>query len=138
MTPRAGSWMIAAGVLGMLMGLACLPGALGANPDPGLMGMGASLFSFGGLTVAGGIYVKARALQTQAASEPAAPKKRVRGGCELCGTEAPVVQCKVHQLQLCGNCLADHYDFRSCAYVPSVRKPAGKAGKAMAARARGV
>jgi hypothetical protein len=123
----------------MFMGLACLPSALGgSNPDQGLLGLGVSLFSFGALTIAAGMYVKARALQTQSASEPAPTKKRVRGGCELCGTEAPVVQCKVHQLQLCGNCLADHYDFRSCAYVPSVRKAAGRAGKAMAAKARGV
>jgi hypothetical protein len=129
--------MIAAGVLAMLMGLGCLPSALGAsNPDQGLLGLGVSLFSFGALIVAAGIYVKALALQSRSESEPAPPKKRVRGGCELCGTEAPVVQCKVHQLQLCGNCLADHYDFRSCAYVPSLRKPAGKSGKAMAARGR--
>jgi hypothetical protein len=126
--------MIAAGALGVLMGLACLPSAMGNNPDQGLLGLGVTLFSFGALTVAAGIYVKAKALQGQAASEPPATKKRVRGGCELCGSEAPVVQCKVHQLQLCGNCLADHYDLRSCAYVPAVRKP----GKAMAARARGV
>lgn len=129
--------MVAAGALGMLMGLACLPSALGGRaPDQGLLGLGVSLFSFAALTVATGMYVKARALQNHPESESAPAKKRVRGGCELCGTEAPVVQCKVHQLQLCGNCLADHYDFRSCAYVPSNRKPAGKSGRAMAARAR--
>lgn len=126
--------MVGIGVLGMLAGLIFLPTALSESPDQGLLALGVSLFSFGVLTIAAGLYVKARALQNQATSEPAPAKRRVRGGCELCGSEAPVVQCKVHQLQLCGNCLADHYDLRSCAYVPAVRKP----GKAMAARARGV
>ena len=138
MTSRVGSWLMGVGALGMLMGLGCLASALGDNPDTGLLGLGASLFSFGAMMIAGGLYAKARALQTETASAPPATKKRVRGGCELCGSEAPVVQCKVHQLQLCGTCLADHYDLRSCVYVPAVRKPAGKPGKAMAARARGI
>jgi hypothetical protein len=30
----------------------------------------------------------------------------------------------VHEIHLCGNCLGDHYDFRSCAYVPSTRRTA--------------
>jgi hypothetical protein len=28
----------------------------------------------------------------------------------------------VHQLHLCADCLGKHYDFRSCAYVPSTRR----------------
>ena len=129
--------MMVLGALGAFAGLICFPGALGSKPDQGLLALGATLFSLGGLSMAGGLYWKAQALQGQATSEPQPAKRRVRGGCELCGSEAPVVQCKVHELQLCGSCLGDHYDFRSCNYVPAVRKPTGRPGKAMMARARG-
>jgi hypothetical protein len=138
MSPRVGSWMMGVGALGAFAGMLCFPGALGSTPDQGLLGLGASLFSLGGLTMAGGLYVKARSQQGQVPAKPAPAKKRVRGGCELCGSEAPVVQCKVHELQLCGSCLNDHYDFRSCNYVPAVRRPTGKAGKSIMARGRGV
>jgi hypothetical protein len=139
MSSRSGNWMVAAGALFLFLGLCVLAAALGKNADPDQLIAGAGSFSVGALTVAAGIYLKARTLQSGAASpasvkEPAS--KRSRGGCELCATEAPVIQCKVHQLHLCGNCLAQHYDFRSCAYVPSTRAGDKKAGKGMAAKAR--
>ena len=72
-----------------------------------------SIRDYGGIpgSYAAGIYTKARVLQSTIASgEPrkkaGTSSQRVRGGCDLCGTEAPVVQCKVHQLHLCGSCLA--------------------------------
>ena len=135
---RAGSWMIAVGALVMFLGLCLLPAAL-QHPEGNLLGLGACVFGMGALIVAGGIYLHARALQTGNGSGPAAeqapgPARRVRGGCDLCQAEAAVIQCKVHELHLCGACLARHYDFRSCAYVPTTRRPANK-GKAMATRA---
>jgi hypothetical protein len=107
-----------------------------------MLEIGACQFSMGALVVAAGIYAKARAVQSATASgdmrkESAAPNHRVRGGCDLCGTEAPVVQCKVHQLHLCGSCLAQHYDVRSCAYVPTTRAATGKNSRTLAASARG-
>ncbi|HEY7617101.1 MAG TPA: hypothetical protein VH744_09880, partial [Terriglobales bacterium] len=63
--------------------------------------------------------------------------QRPRGACDLCKVEMPVVHCKVHQVHLCGHCLGEHYNFRSCVYVPSTRKTLSKAAKSMAARARG-
>jgi hypothetical protein len=95
----------------------------------------------GALVVAAGLYAKARVLQFAIASgeprkESTTTNQRVRGGCDLCGSEAPVVQCKVHQLHLCGTCLAQHYDVRSCAYVPTTRTATNKAGRKMAS-ARG-
>jgi len=139
MSSRSGSLMMAFGALMLIGGLCFLPAAFSEKGQSDLLAPGAALFGFGALVTAGGIYVKARMLQAaiQAGDfgkEPA-PSRRSRGGCDLCGTEAPAVQCKVHQLHLCGNCLAQHYDVRSCAYVPSSRAAAAKAGKGQAARA---
>jgi hypothetical protein len=139
MSSRSGNWMVAAGALFLFLGLCVLAAGLGKNADPDQLIAGAGSFSVGALTVAAGIYLKARMLQS-GPSSPASIKepvnKRSRGGCELCATEAPVIQCKVHQLHLCGSCLAQHYDFRSCAYVPSTRAGDKKSGKGMAAKAR--
>ena len=141
MSSRSSSWMVAGGALSLFVGLCTLAAALGKNADTDQLLAGAGFFSVGSLTVAAGIYLKARVLQAGApagasAKEPANAGKRSRGGCELCATEAPVIQCKVHQLHLCGSCLAQHYDFRSCAYVPSTRAGSNKPGKGMAAKAR--
>jgi hypothetical protein len=125
MGQKASGWAIFLGCVLMLTGVCFLPAALGAHPDPAILGAGVCLFALGTLMAAGGIYLKARALQTGAAAGPGKPQsKRVRGGCDLCGTDSPVVNCRVHQLHLCGNCVGEHYDFRSCVYVPSTRRPA--------------
>jgi hypothetical protein len=139
---KTGNWMIGLGVVAILGGLCTLSAAFGEHPDGDLLLVGAALFSTGSLLAAGGIYLKARDLQSNAGQaanvEAAAPAQRIRGGCDLCGSETPVVQCKVHQLNLCGNCLGQHYDYRSCAFVPSPHKLASKpAGKSAAARTRG-
>ncbi|HEX4426068.1 MAG TPA: hypothetical protein VH079_11760 [Terriglobales bacterium] len=141
MSSRSGNWMVAAGALSLFVGLCILAAGMGKNADPDQIIAGAGAFSVGALAAAAGIYLKARALQPGTgtgapAKEPANASKRSRGGCELCATEAPVIQCKVHQLHLCGNCLAQHYDFRSCAYVPSTRAAGNKPGKGLAAKAR--
>jgi hypothetical protein len=141
MLSRAGSWIIALGALVLFLGLIVLSVSLGKSADPDELPVGAGLFSLGALTVAGGLYLKARAIQTASSSD--APRKistnvgRTRGGCELCGVEAPVVQCKIHRLQLCGTCLGQHYDARSCIYLPSMRGATGKPGKGLSAKARG-
>jgi hypothetical protein len=139
MSSKTANWIIAAGTLLMFVGLCFMPAAFGQHPDADLLEVGACQFSLGALVVATGIYAKARVLQIAIASgeprkEPA--NQRVRGGCDLCGSEAPVIQCKVHQLHLCGNCLAQHYDVRSCAYVPTTRTATSKSGRSMAS-ARG-
>lgn len=140
MSSKTATWIIAAGAFLMFVGLCFMPGAFGEHPDAAMLEFGACQFSLGALIIAGGIYTKARVVQAAIASgdlrkEPA-PNQRVRGGCDLCGTEAPVVQCKVHQLHLCGSCLAQHYDVRSCAYVPTTRT-ATKGSRTLAANARG-
>ncbi len=141
MPSRVSNWMIAAGALAMFAGLCVLPAGLGEHADSNLLSLGACLVSLGALIAASGLYLKARALQ--ATNGPATPVKetknslrRVRGGCDACRGDQPVIHCKVHQLHLCATCLAEHYDFRSCAYVPSTRQSA-KGGRAMAARVRG-
>lgn len=138
MTARVGNWMIATGAIIMFVGLCCLPAAFGEHRDASLLGVCASIFGMGALFVAGGLYFKAQMLrlQTETGEVEPAPAPRNRGGCELCGSDVPVIHCRVHQLHLCSTCLAEHFDPRSCSYVPPTRRPA-KSGKGMA-RARGV
>ncbi|HEY1462945.1 MAG TPA: hypothetical protein VGF44_05970 [Terriglobales bacterium] len=91
------------------------------------------------MTIAIGLYVKARFFQAQQPQRSAPAEKtnaQRRGGCTLCGTETPVIQCKVHQLELCGNCLTRHYDYRSCSYIPSEAGNANNSSRSMAARSR--
>lgn len=137
MSSKTANWMIVIGGLMLFLALCFLPAAMHSEPDASLLAAGGAVFSVGVLVIAGAIYIKARAVQSQP-SEAAAPKKRVRGGCELCASQEPVIHCRVHQLQLCPACLANHYDFRSCVYVPATRRGTAKGNKAMAAKARGV
>ncbi len=141
MLSRAGNWLIAVGAVAMFVAFCFLPAALGKQGDGNLLAVGACLLSLGALMAASGTYLKARAVQAKGApgmssQEAKNAGRRARGGCELCRGDVPVIHCKVHQLHLCAACLAEHYDFRSCAYVPSTRRPTTKAGKALAARAR--
>ena len=140
MSPRTGTWMIAVGVLGVLAGLGLAASWMGDQSEVSLLALGACALSIGSLTAAGGIYLKARLLETPqgTAADAKSGQRRGRNGCDTCG-DTPVVNCKVHQVHLCGDCLSDHYDFRSCAYVPSTRRQVSKnsASKSMAAKARG-
>ena len=112
-----------AGALFMFGALCAIPSALMKEAEADILALAGCLFSFGALLIASGMYLKARALQSKGpASDPEKTPRKIRGGCDLCGTESPVVNCKVHQPHLCGDCLATHYDFRSCAYVPSTRR----------------
>lgn len=137
MSSKTGAWIIAAGSLLVFGGLCVLASGLSDRSDSTTLGFGLLVFSLGLLVIASGVYLKARFLsgnQKGEAAEEAKPRP-VRGGCDLCGTETPVIHCKVHQVHLCGTCLARHYDFRSCAYVPSTRRATPKAApKGMAAR----
>ena len=140
MSSRTGTWMIVLGVLVGFVGLCLMPAGLGNHGDQSLLGLGAALLGTGALIAAGGIYFKALILGSKAAANApsaAAPNsnRRPRGGCELCHDEVPVVHCKVHQFHLCPSCLAEHYDFRACVYVPSTRRGDAKNGKNQAAKA---
>ncbi len=88
---KASGWAIVVGCFLMVIGLALVPAAFGPHPDDSILGLGICTFSFGALAGAGGLYMKARAVQ----AGPVAPKpqpKRIRGGCDLCGSETPVIQ----------------------------------------------
>jgi hypothetical protein len=134
---KSSSWLMIAGGFVMLLGLCFMPAAFGEHADTTLLATGLMIFAFGTLFLAAGTYMKARALQGQSADASGAKPqaKRIRGGCDLCGTENPVIHCRVHALHICGNCVADHYDFRSCAYVPSTRRAAAAKPLARSARA---
>jgi hypothetical protein len=131
MSSHIGNGLIALGALGACIGLIMLPAALGEHPDTSLLILGACGVSLGSLTAASGIFFKARAMQSPAGSqatsgEPKNATRRVRGGCDICHGDLPVIHCKVHQVHMCADCLAQHYDFRTCSYVPSTRRSAAK------------
>jgi hypothetical protein len=126
MAAKTGTWLIAMGAFIAFIGLCFLPAAFGANSDRTMLDSGSVILSTGMLLIAGGLYVKASALGTVAApATTLASGKRTRKSiCDRCAQDEPVIQCRVHQLHLCANCLSNHYDFRSCAYVPSTRRGA--------------
>jgi len=137
MQSKTGNWMMALGALIAVIGLIVIPAGLGQDTaDGNLVGVGAAIFSLGALLAAMGLYFKSKATQSTEQKPLEAPvsNRPIRGGCDRCQADAPVIQCKVHQQHLCGTCLADHYDFRSCVYAPSTRR--GTAVKSMTARAR--
>lgn len=126
MSSRIGNWMIAAGIVAVVMGLIALPAALGEPVETSLLILGACGVSMGSMIAAAGVFLKSRA-ETSPEGPAASPResrtsaKRLRGGCDVCHGDSPVIHCKVHQVHLCPDCLAKHYDFRSCTYVPSTR-----------------
>ena len=126
MAAKTGTWLIAMGAFIAFIGLCFLPAAFGSNSDRTMLDAGSVVLSTGMLLIAGGLYVKARALGTVAApaTTPASGKRTRKSSCDRCGLDEPVIQCRVHELHLCGDCLTNHYDFRSCAYVPSTRRSA--------------
>src|SRR5258708_33857791 len=105
MGKKVSSWLIVFGCFLMVGGIGFLPAALGNHPDPTILDSGIFLFSLGALTVAGGIYVKAVALEGNSVAEPAKPQaSRSGGGGARCGPESRVVNCRAIQVHLrcCG------------------------------------
>jgi hypothetical protein len=136
MTSKISTWMIVAGTGVALIGLCFFPAALGGSGDRSLLGIGTSVFAFGTLIISAGIYLKTNALRSlpKGKEKTETQERPVRGACDRCKSATPAIQCKVHQTHLCPSCLAEHYDFRSCVYVPSTRRNAN--AKSVAARAR--
>ncbi len=140
MLRQASNWMMGAGAAAMFLGLCFLPAVLGDHRDPSLLAVGACVFSLGALIVAAGMYLKARALRAQPGSGATAragsnSSRRQKAGCDACQADVPVIHCRVHHVHLCASCLAQHYDFRSCAYVPTTRRSMGRSSKGLAAKA---
>ncbi len=129
MALKIGSWLIGIGCFLGAAGLCFLPAAFGLHPDNAMLSAGAMVFSLGMVLAAVGFYAKARHWGTEgrpATAKPAhRPAKKIK--CDLCGLDGAVIQCRVHRLQLCSDCIGEHYDFRSCAYVPTVRPGTAKA-----------
>lgn len=124
MATKTATWLMAIGSCLAFLGLCALPAAFEPNWDKSLLGFGMTILSAGMMLVAGGLYIKARTLQETASGSS---KRNRKADCDRCGKNEAVIQCRVHQLHLCGNCLGDHYDFRTCAYVPSIRRSTAKA-----------
>jgi len=128
MALKAGTWLIGIGCFFAFAGLCFLPAAFGLHPDSSMLSGGAMVFSTGMVLIAIGVYVKARHWSDVTPAPFSTGNKRGRKiNCDLCGKHDAIIQCRVHQLQLCADCVGEHYDFRSCAYVPSVRSAKAKA-----------
>jgi len=138
MSTRLANLLIGLGAFGILVGLCLFPVAMGDHGDSSLLPMGACALSLGSLAVASGIYVKARTVKPEGrvSAEAKAQPKRVRGGCDICRGDFPIIHCKVHQVHMCTDCMREHFDVRSCIYAPSTRGQAGKP-ESLAARSRG-
>lgn len=122
MNMKTSTWLMLSGWFIAFVGLCFLPAAFGPDADRTMLGAGSVIFATGLLIVAGSVYLKASNLGSDASGSPSAAKKNRKASCDRCGQDEPVIQCRVHQVHLCGDCLAEHYDFRSCAYVPSTRR----------------
>jgi len=129
MGQKLGSTALVCGAIFILLGVCFVPAAFSERHDQTILGVGICAIAFGSLLAAAGFYLKARALQAYGGPR-AAPHQRSRGGCALCKSETPVVLCRVHNVHICGACLAEHYDFRSCVYIPSTRRQTARAAKA--------
>jgi hypothetical protein len=130
MAVKTGTWFILVGVFIAFVGLLFLPSAFGPNPDENMLGAGAVVVATGLLSISSGVYLKARFLGASSANSATAGKRNRKASCDRCAQDEPVIQCRVHQIHLCADCLADHYDFRSCAYVPSTRRGTTKSSVA--------
>lgn len=121
MASKIGSWIIGFGCLMAAAGLCFLPAAFGEHRDMAVFTAGAMVFSTGMVLAAAGFYVKARFWTEANQSKPAVNTKGRRKVCNLCGENESAVECRVHHMNLCPDCLGKHYDFKTCAYVPSTR-----------------
>ena len=131
MTLKISNWMIVAGCFLAFAGLCFFPAGLAKPHDMAVLGAGAMLFSTGMVLSALGLYIKARFWSEDAETSPAHSSSRgKRKICNQCGSQESAVECRVHHLHLCPDCLGSHYDFRSCAYVPSVKQTGRARGQA--------
>jgi len=126
MALKISSWIIGVGCLMAAAGLCFLPAAFGVHRDMAVFTAGAMVFSTGMVLAAGGFYIKARFWGAADRSKPSVNAKGKRKVCNLCGTQESAVECRVHNVNLCPECLGKHYDFKSCAYVPSTRPTSTK------------
>ena len=126
MALKIGSWLVGAGCFFAITGLCFLPAAFGLHKDIEVLTAGGVLFSTGMVLAASGMYMKARHWAQGMPIGARLGKKGVPKLCSLCSKHEALIQCRVHKMQLCADCLAKHYDFRECAYVPSVPQAASR------------
>ena len=117
------SLMIAGSVL-VLAALVFLPTVLGAAADPSALAVVAGSFSLGTLTVAAGLYLRARSMAARngIVAKPRLKKNQER--CGICEVAPALLWCTQHQAKVCPGCMASH-DSSSCMYVDISRRAVG-------------
>ena len=138
MQSKIANGMIGVGAIGIFLGFLTMLAGRGDHSDSTILMMGACSLSLGSLLAAAGMYVKTKYLQ---ASLPVtgisakAQARRIRGGCDICHGDVPLIYCRIHQIHMCADCTPEHFDPRSCAYVLSSRRQSQKSSRTTAARA---
>lgn len=129
--------LIVLGGLLSLAGLLAVPSALYSETrDQELLGTALAFFGMGALIVSLGLYFQARALRASIHADPnllaLLNASKRKGTCDNCKSAAPLIQCTMHRVSLCGTCLVQHYEPRGCVYVPAIRK-SGRSSRGVAA-----
>lgn len=136
MQSKLANGMIGVGAIGILLGFIIMLSSRGEHPDSTILMMGACALSLGALLTAGGMYLKTKYLQ---ASLPAKVMGKVSArrtrGCDICHGDAPIIYCRVHQVNMCSDCTGEHFDPRSCNYIPSRTRQVQRPVRGTAARA---
>jgi hypothetical protein len=138
MQSKLANSMMGVGAVGIFVGFITMLSSRGEHPDSTILSIGALAVSLGSLLAAAGMYVKAKYLQPSAPAAGIAGRaqpRRIRGGCDLCHGDVPLIHCRVHQVHMCADCTAQHFDPRSCTYIPSTRRLIQKPRRGTAARA---
>lgn len=105
-----------------LLGIICFLAVLGQGRAD-IRDIGSASFSIGVLTLAFGVYLRARRLQVLY-EQPASKTKKTDRLCSSCNKEPSVLFCRVHVLRLCPSCFEKHDDGANCSYVPAKRATA--------------
>jgi len=138
MQSKIANGMMGVGAVGIFLGFLTMLAGRGDHPDSTILMMGACALSLGSLLTAAGMYVKAKYVHASFPANRTSPKpqtRRIRGGCDICQGNIPLIYCRVHQIHMCADCTAEHFDPRSCAYVLSSRRQVQKPSRATVARA---
>lgn len=136
MQSKLANSMIGVGAVGIFLGFIVMLSSRGEHPDSTILMIGACALSLGSLLTAGGMYVKTKYLQASLPAKVAgkASARRIRG-CDICHGDAPLIYCRTHQVNMCSDCTAQHFDPRSCNYIPSRTRQVQKPVRGTAARA---
>jgi len=135
MQSKLANSMIGVGTVGIFLGFITMLSSRGEHPDSTILMIGACALSLGSLLTAGGMYVKTKYIQASLPAKTIGKAARRVRGCDICRGEAPLIYCRTHQVNMCADCTGQHFDPRSCNYIPSAARQVQRPIRGTAARA---